>query len=58
MYEQQMEFRKMVENRNSRVVEECATKFVCPVVVMDGTLSVNHNLEKIIENVIRTTKSR
>lgn len=50
MFEQQMEFRKVVENRDSKAVEECAKKFTCPVIVIDGTLSVIHNLEKIIGN--------
>lgn len=50
MFEQQMEFRKVVENRDSKAVEECARKLACPVIVIDGTLSVIHNLEKIIGN--------
>jgi len=51
MFAQQMEFRKVVENRDSKAVEECATKLGCPVIVIDGTLSVIHNLEKIIDNL-------
>ncbi len=51
MFVQQMEFRKVVENRDSKAVEECAMKFSCPVIVIDGTLSVKHNLKKIIENL-------
>lgn len=47
MFEQQIEFREMVKNRNLKEVEECAMKLVCPVIVIDGTLSVIHNLEKI-----------
>lgn len=51
MFSQQMEFRKVVKNRDAKAVEECAMKLGCPVIVMDGTLSVKHNLEKIIENL-------
>lgn len=51
MYDQQMEFRKVVENRDSKVVEECAMKFQCPVIVLDGTLPVVENLEKMIRNL-------
>jgi len=51
MFAQQMEFRKVVKNRESKAVEECAMKLGCPVIVIDGTLSVIHNLEKIIDNL-------
>lgn len=48
MYTQQAEFRKIVENRDSKSVEESAEKLNCPVIVIDGTLPVTKNLEKII----------
>jgi cytidylate kinase len=51
MFTQQIEFRNVVENRDSKVVEECAMKLGCPVIVIDGTLSVIHNLEKIIDKL-------
>lgn len=51
MFTQQMEFRNVVENRDSKVVKECAMKLGCPVIVIDGTLSVIHNLEKIIDKL-------
>ena len=51
MFAQQMEFREMVINRDSKEVEECAIKLGCPVIVIDGTLSVIHNLEKIIDHI-------
>ncbi len=51
MFSQQMEFRKVVKNRDAIAVEECAMKLGCPVIVIDGTLSVIHNLEKIIDNL-------
>lgn len=51
MYVQQMEFRKFVENRNSKAVEESAKKLVCPVIVIDGTLPVIDNLGIVIEKI-------
>lgn len=51
MFTQQMEFRKVVENRDSKTVEECAMRFACPVIPIDGTLSVTENLEKIMDNL-------
>jgi hypothetical protein len=51
MFAQQMEFRKVVKNRDSKAVEECAMKLGCPIIVIDGTLSMIHNLEKIIDNL-------
>jgi len=48
MFSQQMDFRKAVENRDSKIVEECAMKLACPVIVLDGTLTVADNLEKIL----------
>ena len=48
MFEQQMEFRKVVENRDSKAVEESAMRLACPVIIIDGTLSLSQNLEKII----------
>ncbi|MBE5979871.1 MAG: hypothetical protein E7249_12120 [Paenibacillaceae bacterium] len=51
MFAQQMEFREKVKNRDSKEVEECAMKLGCPVIVIDGTFSVIHNLEKITDNI-------
>ncbi len=51
MFAQQMEFRNIVEHRDSKVVEDCAMKLGCPVIVIDGTLSVIHNLEKIVDKL-------
>ena len=51
MFAQQMEFREIVKNRHSKEVEESVTKLDCPVIVIDGTLSVIHNLEKITDNI-------
>lgn len=51
MFNQQLEFRKVVENRDIKTIEEHANKLSCPVIVIDGTLAVAHNLEKIMENL-------
>lgn len=51
MFTQQMEFRKAVENRDSKSVEESAKKLNCTVIVIDGTLSVEKNLHKIIDSL-------
>ncbi|MBP1616131.1 MAG: hypothetical protein H6Q13_3579 [Bacteroidetes bacterium] len=51
MFAQQMEFKEIVKKRDSIEVEECARKLGCPVIVIDGTLSVIHNLEIIINNL-------
>lgn len=51
MFAQQMEFRKVVENRDPKVVEECAMRFACPVITLDGTLPVSENLQKITDNL-------
>lgn len=53
MYTQQAEFRKVVENRDPKSVEESAKKLSCPVIVIDGALPVAKNLEKMLEEVFR-----
>ena len=52
MYTQQAEFRKVVENRDSKSVEESAKKLSCPVSVLNGALPVAKNLEKMLEEVL------
>lgn len=47
MFMQQTEFRKMVEKRDSKAVEESTRKLNCPVIVIDGTLSVAENIMKM-----------
>lgn len=48
MYEQQKEFRKVVADRDEKSLEECVKQLRCPVIVLDGTLSISDNVEKII----------
>lgn len=51
MYEQQKEFRKAVAGREEKSLEECIQKLFCPVVVLDGTLPVECNMQKIKEYI-------
>ena len=51
MYTQQMEFREVVENRDPKTVEESAKRLQCPIIVLDGTISVEENLETIMEHI-------
>ena len=51
MHAQQMEFRKMVASRDEKMVEESARRLRCPIVVLDGMLPVEENLEKIVNNL-------
>ena len=53
MYIQQMGFREVVENRDPKTVEESAKRLQCPVIVLDGTISVEENLETIMEHINR-----
>ena len=52
MYTQQAELRRVVENRDSKSVEERAKKRSCAVIVLDGALPVAKNLEKMLEEVL------
>lgn len=56
MYFQQQEFLKTVALRDFKSVEKSAERLYCPVVKLDGTLSINENIEKII-NCLDITKS-
>ena len=53
MYIQQMEFRRVVGNRDPKTIEESTKKLQCPIIVLDGTISVEENLEKIMEHMNR-----
>lgn len=53
MYKGQMDFRKWVESRDLSSLEESAQKLLCPVIVIDGTLPVSRNLEKVIEILVK-----
>ena len=57
MFAQQMAFRHFVENRDQNAVEESASRLVCPVIVMDGTLSWRHNLEIMMDAIKGEGKS-
>lgn len=49
MYEQQKEFRKVVASREEASLEDCVKRLLCPVVVLDGTVPVDINIEKILK---------
>lgn len=51
MYEQQLEFRNVVQNRDERKVEESAERLKCPVIVLDGSADIKDNLDKIISTI-------
>lgn len=51
MYIQQLEFKKVVENKKAKIIEESIAKLDCPVIVIDGTLSVSHNIDFMSENL-------
>ena len=48
MYEQQIEFSNVVRNRNEQTVEESVKRLKCPIIVLDGTVDITDNLNKII----------
>ena len=49
MYEQQLAFREIVAKRDEKVVEESVKKLHCQVISIDGTLSVEENIQRIKE---------
>ena len=51
MYEQQLEFRNIIENRNEQMIEASIKRLKCPVIVIDGTQSVTYNLKQMIETM-------
>ena len=53
MFAQQMAFREWVANRDSSAIQECAKKFACPVIVLDGRLPMAQNLERVVEMVTK-----
>ncbi len=57
MFAQQMAFRHFVENRDQNAVEESASRLVCPVILLDGTLSWRHNLEIMMDALKSEGKS-
>ena len=51
MYEQQKEFRNKVAERSFESVGESAKNLSCPIIVLDGTLSIEENMEKILRYI-------
>lgn len=54
MYAQQADFRRTVEQRDSKAVEETARSLSCPVIVLDGTLPLTDNLARMEEQLGRS----
>ena len=48
MYEQQKDFRAMVEGRDPKTIEQTALGLKCPVYPLDGTLPVAENVARIM----------
>lgn len=40
LYDQQMQFRSMAQNRSDKMIEDSAMNLGCPVIILDGTLPV------------------
>lgn len=53
MYTQQIEFQNVVGDRDSKKAEESAKRLKCPIIVLDGTMSVEENFKKIMEYIDR-----
>lgn len=51
MYTQQMEFRNVVKNRDPKLMEVCAEKLSCPIIVLNGMQPIKQNLEIILSNI-------
>ena len=51
MYEQQLMFRNVVQNRDEQKVEESVEKLRCPVIMLDGADDIKENLDKIIGTI-------
>lgn len=51
MYLQQIDFKHMVGKRDEIVVEESIRNLKCPVIIMDGTCSIDDNLGKIMDRL-------
>ena len=49
MYEQQMEFRKIIGNRSNERVEESANKMRCKKVRLDGTKNIEENIGVVMK---------
>lgn len=51
MYVQQLEFRKMVEDRDPAMIERSADRLTCPVIPLDSTQPVAQNLTVILAHL-------
>lgn len=53
MFARQEAFREKVKRRDPQMVEENAKRLGCPVVVLDGTLPVEENLNKMMNYIMQ-----
>ena len=51
MYEQQVDFRRMVETRDPASASQSAEKLLCPVIKLSGTASVEENIAVILSHL-------
>ena len=51
MYEQQAEFRSMVENRDPGAARKSADNLPCPMITLSGTASVEENIAAILSHI-------
>lgn len=53
MFARQEAFRQKVQSRDPKAVEESAMRLGCPVVVLDGTLDVEENLNRMMNCIMQ-----
>ncbi len=51
LYEQEEKFFHFVESRDENTVEEWVKSLKCPVIRLDGTKSIDENVNFIIERI-------
>lgn len=51
MHLQQLAFKKAVEDKKAKIVEDSVAKLKCPVIVIDGTLPISQNIDFISEEL-------
>lgn len=51
MYAQQLEFREVIRSKDDSVVKKSIEKLGCPVIVIDGTLPIEENIETMLSHI-------
>ena len=57
MYDQQCEFRRIVAEKDSEIVSQSIKRLSCPVIKLDGTRSVEDNLQLIKRIIVTEAKN-